>query len=333
MLTSRSRSFLPVPLVVALGGLFFSIWNAWDVESVPCFSVGCALYQHFTIHGFSLWWIGAFAFAILSITALVGNVTLGRILSGIGVILDCILLCIMASTLPCFACLGIALILAASYAAFQHAEKSSSWRGNTSTKHFASLLLTIWCFCFVMVLGVTLHSLATPWSISMPDEGDISAHIFFSPSCNACRRLVAEMPEDQGTKAAWYPIAEDEQDIAIIFSMWKRLEASESENVSSAMNASLTVPPLSFFDHLSPEVLFLQFRLWKNRVRVIEDGGGMLPFVAFHGLPEALLHSNPAPPRSIPHGPFSSNFPPKGSDFLPIDLGNAGYCGGPVPCP
>ena len=103
MLTNRSHGPLYLPLLIAVCGVLFSIWNAQDSASVPCISAGCTLYQSFTINGFSLWWGGVSIFTLLGLLALTGHAALGRWLSGLAVLLDCVLLGIMVLTLPCMA--------------------------------------------------------------------------------------------------------------------------------------------------------------------------------------------------------------------------------------
>ena len=95
MLTNRSHSPLYLPLLIAICGILFSVWNALDAASVPCVSAGCTLYQNFSINGYSLWWGGVGIFSLLGLLALTGRAVLGRWLAGLAVLLDCVLLGIM----------------------------------------------------------------------------------------------------------------------------------------------------------------------------------------------------------------------------------------------
>lgn len=72
MLTNRSHSPLYLPLLIAVCGILFSVWNALDAASVPCVSAGCTLYQNFSINGYSLWWGGVGIFSLLGLLALTG---------------------------------------------------------------------------------------------------------------------------------------------------------------------------------------------------------------------------------------------------------------------
>ena len=141
------------------------------------------------------------------------------------------------------------------------------------------------------------------------------------------------MPTAEAERVAWYPVAEDEQDLAVILALKRRL-AMGDESVGEALTASLEAPPLSFWDALSPETSLMRFRLWRNQARVIEAGRGRLPFVAFEGLPEALVRPQAETSRRVPRGPASAYGRPGQEDAtLPIDFGDAGSCGGTAPCP
>lgn len=82
MLTNRSHSPLYLPLLIAVCGILFSVWNALDAASVPCVSAGCTLYQNFSINGYSLWWGGVGIFSLLGLLALTAAPWLGRWLAG-----------------------------------------------------------------------------------------------------------------------------------------------------------------------------------------------------------------------------------------------------------
>ncbi len=342
MLTSRSRGPLPVPFLLALAGMAFAFWNAWGAPEDLCFSAGCKLYGTFAVNGVSLWWGGAAAFALLAGLALAGRAALGRLVAGLGLALDCVLLGVMIMTLPCLACMAAALLLALCYAAFRHAACAPRrGMGQGAPRRSVSVLLAVWIGCFVMLAGVTAHSFMSPWAMRSPTGGleedtggGAAAHVFFSPSCSACRRLVTEMPTAEAERVAWYPVAEDEQDLAVILALKRRL-AMGDESVGEALTASLEAPPLSFWDALSPETSLMRFRLWRNQARVIEAGRGRLPFVAFEGLPEALVRPQAETTRRVPRGPASAYGRPGQEEdaALPIDFGDAGSCGGTAPCP
>ena len=198
MLTNRSHSPLYLPLLIAVCGILFSVWNALDAASVPCVSAGCTLYQNFSINGYSLWWGGVGIFSLLGLLALTGRAVLGRWLAGLAVLLDCVLLGIMILTLPCVACMVAALLLALSYITFRAATLADTHR---SALHHASPLLVLWGALFLLTLGGLARSEVGPWAIQAPEmEDETTARVFFSPSCSACRQLVMGMSEADARK-------------------------------------------------------------------------------------------------------------------------------------
>lgn len=360
MLTNRSHNPLYIPLLLAVCGVIFSIWNAQDASSVPCVSSGCTLYQSFSINGFSLWWAGIAIFTLLGLLALTRHAVLGRWLSGLAVLLDCGLLLIMILTLPCLACMTAALLLALSYMAFRSATQPE--RRNGLRRH-ASPLLIVWSALFLLTLGGLARSAIEPWAIRSPEViEEATARVFFSPSCSACRQLVMGMSDADARRVIWCPIAEEEKDLAIILNLKRRLD--EGTPLNRAFIPSLETPSLSFFEMFHPDVLLTQFRLWCNAAQVITTSNGRLPLVAFMGVPSALVKgkaspeqvrtpapsapvapaapaTRPAPaPRPAPAAPqFGGQSMINGHSMdqntLPFDMGSDGSCGGPnaVPCP
>ena len=348
MLTTRSRSPLYFPLLMAVCGMLFSAWNAQDSSSVPCFSAGCTLYQSFSFNGFSLWWGGVVSFFLLGILALTGHARLGRLVAGLGLLLDCLLLAIMALTLPCIACMFIAVLLALSYISFRAAVAGGEPRnGGKAALKLVSPLLVFWSLLIIVNIGGLLRSEMEPWAIQSPGtEEDATIRVFFSPSCSACRQLVTGMPESEARKVIWCPVAEEERDLAIILELKKRL-AETGMPLNRVFVPALETPALTLSELLDPDVLLTQFRLWCNQARVITASNGRLPLVEFMGVPSALIKSKPVPaaaaPATVPTKPveplFGGQSPLPGQTqpdhALPIDMGSAGSCGGPtnVPCP
>ena len=244
MLTNRSHSPLYLPLLIAVCGILFSVWNALDAASVPCVSAGCTLYQNFSINGYSLWWGGVGIFSLLGLLALTGRAGLGRWLAGLAVLLDCVLLGIMILTLPCVACMVAALLLALSYITFRAATLADTHR---SALHHASPLLVLWGALFLLTLGGLARSEVGPWAIQAPEmEDETTARVFFSPSCSACRQLVMGMSEADARKIIWCPVAEEEKDLAIILNLKKRIEMGTP--LTRSFLPSLETEPMTFWD-------------------------------------------------------------------------------------
>lgn len=350
------RRFLGLPALLSLIGIAFSLWNLWGNPETLCVTEGCSLFQDFTVAGISLWWLGVVGFAVLLGCAATGYGFLGLLLSGMGLVLDGILLLIMLVTAPCFNCLLIALMLALTYATFRAAEHDYR-RGPLGL----SILLAIWSVLFVVNAGGIVRSSVGPWALEIPasrtatssrmeaispaSSDDAAVHIYFSPSCTACQGLVAaaggEHGMGPGQQAAWYPVAEDSRDIIIIADIINRMRTGASLDI--AMKAALVAAPdrVSPWNLSSPSMLALQFRLWRNKAHVLETGSARLPFVEFRGAPAILMQGQPtadaqakARPAPMPSGSTNSvnnamshDTPNASLPFL--DVG--GFCDGTAP--
>lgn len=315
----KPRGPLGLPLFLALCGVLFSGWNAWDSASVPCLSAGCALYQSFSVGGFSLWWVGVGAFSVLGLLALFGQAGPGRLVAGLGLVLDAGLLVIMALTLPCLACLVVALLLAATYAAFRH-EVLAPARG-MPIKPSRSWLLLAWGLLFVLNIGFLARDAVRPWSIEGPADGTATVHVYFSPSCAACRQLVEGAPASG--EIAWYPVAEEARDLAVVSALMRE---KDLKPFREAFTLALAAPDLPLTAYMKPTMLRLQFRLWRNKAHALLAGSNTLPFVEFHGAPSVLLRRAPtAAPRGASPAAGQSG---RQDSALPVDLGLSGSCTG-----
>ena len=341
MLTSRSHHPIFSSFFLSLLGALFSLWNALDAASVPCMTTGCTLYQTFSLGGLSLWWAGVAVFLLLGLLALGGYGVAGRIVSGVALLVDCLLLLIMILTLPCLACLLEAALLAGCYYTFRSGVDRSSGKRQPSL----SFLLGVWGVLFLLAFGLAVRGEVRPWAIqeSKTMEGT-PVRVFFSPSCSACRQLVTGISEADSRRIIWCPVAEEENDLAIILNLQQRLAISDTA-LSTQFLSALETESLSVADMLRPSSLLLQFRLWCNQAHVLASGDGRLPLVEFMGVPSALIRNSGVSGGSLaPDGDSMESFggqSPVGDhtesnmSSLPFDLGGAGSCGGPnaVPCP
>lgn len=323
----NTRTVLVVPFVLALLGCLFAGWNALDAASVPCVTVGCTVYQSFSVGGYSLWWGGVAAFTVLMVVALMGQASLGYFLAGMGLGLDCVLLIIMAVTAPCLACLLIALLLALCFRAFRE-EALRDWRSSRNSTT-TSWLLLVWSALFIMNIGLVGRTAFQPWAIAEPQQESARIHVYFSPSCSACRQLLQGISKEDAASIAWYPVSEDPRDLAIISAMAQQLGVSDKP-IGAVFDEASNAPALGPLELLQPKLLMLQFKLWRNQAHVLVSADGHMPFVEFRGLPMGLMKNGNKPAR--PSSPSST-----GSSTLPLDLSLGGVCtGGSTPgtdCP
>jgi len=301
---------------LAVAGFAFCVWNIVDASAVPCLTIGCSMQHSFTLGGISLWWFGAGAFTLLGLCAVTGFAAAGRFFSGIMLAGDCALLLLMAVSATCLGCLVIALLLGAEYALF--------CRAAPHTGILSAALLLIWSACLLMVAGQLVQEAASPWPIASPAHpAQVRAHIYFSPSCGACRMLVRGMPDAEAAQIAWFPVAEHEDDIPVVAAMREAL--ARGATLKEAMNAAQEIPPCGRWEKLV--LLPLQIRLWINRGHVLQGGRDALPYVTVYGLPQALLSGQ----RTRPAGNQPLDAP-----ALPfLDIDTLGECKGgtALPCP
>jgi hypothetical protein len=331
-MASQPQRFLSLPFCLALTGLLFSLWNLRGDTSALCVTEGCSLFQDFTVADISLWWLGVAGFGALALASLSGFVRMGQILAALGLALDSLLLLIMLLTAPCLTCLIAGLLLALSFAAFRAAtRREQRQRG----KQPGSMILSCWTLLLLLNMGMLIHLAAGPWALpgQRADSGaPASVQIYFSPSCAACLTLVQAGAGDNPAfaDAEWLPVAETRRDLWVIADMKLRMDNGAS--LAAAMEASLAATPdvLPPRAQLSPGLLLVQFRLWRNRAHILNSGSTRLPFVEFRGLPGFLL-PQPRSESNRDAAPASPSPWEAESGNLPF-LGVTGFCEDGVPC-
>ena len=316
--------FPTMSFLLSLVGLSFCLWVRLSGGEALCITDGCALFQDFSLAGVSLWDAGSSFFGLLLLICLLRLLRTARFFAGAALAADIVLMVVMAFTAPCVNCLIVGLLIALTYFALLR-ETALHKRARRSP------LLLFWALFFTVGAVNVLSDGAELWS-PLPQPEQASVQIFFSPSCRACQTLTeqaAALPD-----AAWFPVAEDSRDIWLIRAMTEHL-ASGMPLRNAIARAHADIPGLAEapdllalpeyrFSLLKPDMLLLQFRLWKNRAHVLAAGSDRLPFVEFRGLPSFLRKETaPAPETETPASAASSP-----ADIPGIDLGVAAFCGG-----
>lgn len=341
---NRPHDILAGALCISLLAAAFCIWSAFGNDVNFCVTAGCSLYQDFTLGGISLWWAGCGTFALLALLALLGAASLGRAVAGLALLGDAALLLLMALTAPCVSCLVVAVFFALGYMSFRHAEARAG-RGREPRAR-RSLLLWVWAALFIVNVGAVARSQAALWPIT--ENGDeASVRMFFSPSCPSCREGIALLSGH--VDVAFYPLAENDNDIYKVANMRRLLDTGM--NLAEALAQSLEVARPSGLAAWSPDLLWLRFRMLRNKAHVFSSGAQTVPFFEYRGLPAMLVKQNKsrapqsqATPPPAPAAPFSAAPPmtdrpaavpsqPGADAALPLDPQVAGQCGGPAPCP
>lgn len=331
---------MPGPLLLALLGAAFCVWSASGNALNLCVTTGCSLFQDFTVGGMSMWWIGAAGFAVLALLSLSGRPLLGVVCSGVGVLVDVLLLALMLTTSPCVGCLFAALLFALLYLAFRQCNH------HRDTPMPRSWLLLLWSLLFIANVGAVVKAEAETWPMYGPENA--ATRVYFSPSCSACREAVNSL--SGRVNVAFYPLAENAQDIPSIETMIVALAKGDSmaEALAQAV-AEKTPSETSSESAFSPSRWLLQYRVLRNKAHVLASGAETVPYIEFHGLPGFLSSSAKSGGRtarpvgssgpsgtSAPMTPVQEGTAPQSTDAtLPVDTGIAGSCGGAtnVPCP
>lgn len=319
----KTSAILGKALIAALLGTVFCVWSALGNDVNFCVTTGCTLYQDFNIVGLSLWWIGTGAFVLLVACALFGQAGAGCFFAGIFLAGDIALLLLMALTAPCISCLVVACLFALSFLFF----RKYAFALSASFFSTGSLLLWTWLALFVVNVGQAARSQIDIWPI-LDESGDARGRMFFSPSCRFCVEGINALSGN--VHMAFYPVAENEEDIYRLVKIRELLE--QGENLADAVAKSEDTPAPGFFSRLSPELLYFRFRLLCNKAHVYSAGSRGIPFFEYLGLPpdvRKMVESRNSPfiRKNAPPTP-----PGGGDPNLPAELLD-GQCGGGMPCP
>lgn len=349
-LMKNSHGVLSGTLCLALVAVAYCVWTAFGNDVNVCVTEGCSLYQDANLGGVSLWWIGAVTFAVLALLALVGAARVGRVIAGLALAGDIVLLLLMAATAPCISCLGVALFFAGVYACFRRADMDPQGKGAPARR---SVLILGWLVLFLINAGASARLAASVWSISDP-SGAPSVRVFYSPSCAACAQAIEALSGN--VSVAFYPVAETPDDVYMVAAMREAVERGHSMKEALEMAKKAEIP--GGFAAISPDMLWLRLRLLRNKAHVYLSGSQTVPFIEYHGLPSMLAAKPAGKPRpqeeaarqdaaprpsasSLPLEPVTGGLTPRGNATQGDALGDtslfddpvAGSCGGQIPCP
>ncbi len=335
---NRSHEIVTGALLLALAAAAFCVWSALGNEVNLCVTAGCSLYQDSTVAGISLWWIGTGVFAALCVLALLGAARWGRTLAALALAGDVALLLVMALTAPCISCLVVAVFFVLVYMSFRQAATARSRSGKAGR----SLLVLVWGLLFIINLGAVARSQANVWSIT-DNHDNATVRMFFSPSCSSCREGVAILSGH--VDVAFYPLAENDADVHRVARMIRLLDQGDS--MAEAISRSQDVTAPGGLASWSPDMIWLRFRMLRNKAHVFMSGAQTVPFFEYHGLPSMLVKQGKSAASRTPGsgaaatGSFSGmpgagygqGQPGSVNDALPLEPQVSGQCGGPAPCP
>lgn len=292
--TNRSAALWGGFLLAALG-VAFCAWAALAPSESLCVSTGCALYRDLTAWGVSLWWYGAGAFTLLALFCLFGKHEVARGFAWLMLAADTALLALMALTAPCAACLVVASLIAGAFMAIPAARRRGQQRS-------ISMLLLAWSGLFLANGAALSAEQLGAWDLQGPERAPVT--LYFSPSCPACRQVIAALATAPPDTVAYRPVAENADDIATIDRMRRSVERG-----MPVAEALLTATDRPAAHEMSlPEHIHLRWKLLRNRVRVLSIGADRLPVLQIAGMPRLPLGSGAdgatsAAPRQYPSLP------------------------------
>ena len=300
--TSSQRKPLFLSTFFGFAGITLCLLSALNQAEALCITNGCSLFKQATVYGISLWWYGAAALAVTTILSFLGRRKAALFFSALFVLGDLALLLLMAFTAPCIPCLCVAVLFVLQFASIANAQTQSFPKG-------ASVLILLWGLLFSPnLLNVANESLGI-WSLSGPQQADMQ--LFFSPSCEICRKAVPIFAKNADARVAFFPVAESAKDEESIILMRRYIDEGNTmyaafrraQKHSGKVDASL------------PETLTTKFNLYRNKVRLMNMGVDRIPVLVTNGLPSSLYQSqartpSPVTPDSAGHSPLSLDLPP-----------------------
>lgn len=334
-----SRRILWLPLVIALVGALFCFWITLGNELTFCQTAGCSLYEDTTVGGISLWYYGMGTFLVAAVMAILGSCRVGAWFCAVCLAGDCLLLTLMLFTVPCTACLTVAVLFAALYAAYrkenQHDVGKSSF-GHSGARTRSRLMLC-WGLLWLMTMVQVAKGEMGTWAMQGKAE-EAAVHIYVSPSCSSCAKALRVFSGN--IEVAFYPVAEKPEDIAMV-ARALQLRARGLSLYEAMTQAYKEAPKASFWANNSPARLLLRWRLLRNQAHVLAAGSQVVPFIEYRGLPSSvakeadaleLAHLRQEADAAMEQA--HKNKPVQQHDAtLPFDPLISGACSGASPCP
>jgi len=259
---------------VALAGVLFTAAAGLGGADALCLTQGCSLYQDVQLLGFSLWWWGAGAFAMLLGLCLAGWLQWAFWLSLAAVAIDCVFLFWMAVSMPCINCLVGALLFFALFVTLAASRR---------TARLPALAVgVLWLTLFTPNIFAAGQEIAGPWNIAGADDAPV--RVYFSPSCPSCREALKGLLMGGEDSLAFYPVAENEEDVKRLANLRREIAAGASFVRAFAASRDPEVGPEPGF----MELLSLRAGLFRNRMALSRMGADRIPVIVMHGIPRGF---------------------------------------------
>lgn len=277
-------------LVLVASGFLFCLISLPNGGAIDCAGAGCSLYVNLKFMGLGFYAWGAMLFTLLifgwgkawyhhaSILALGADIPF---------------LVWQSFMVPCTSCLTVSVLLILNACmARTPARAFGPVRSNMARR------LVIFAAIALILCGLVnlIKETAAPWSIN--GSNGSGRYIFFSPSCEPCRRHIQDKAAD-GTLAQYslIPIARTAEDMAAIHAM----AVAYRNDGTAGLLPAITAAAGGKFRPGLVERLRLRLRLHWNYGHLARAGGTTLPW-----------YSGPldeAAPIAAPVQPLSNTFP------------------------
>ncbi|MDR1243157.1 MAG: hypothetical protein LBM00_10330 [Deltaproteobacteria bacterium] len=275
----RSANIPVFGLLFSLLGLAWSVFFTVGIGTdAVCVTSGCAVVENERIAGISPWWVADALFFLMALFAVLRLRVAAHFIAALFLAGDCVFLALMLFLAPCASCLVLALLL---FCAFVFLSAKNAGFLVKTRRFFHVALSLIWLFLFVMNLGPVVGDVAGSKLLYGSPEAEID--LYFSPTCPACLEALRFFAES----ANFYAVAENDEDIAILADLTRRLTEGQSlegamESISS-MRATGTyaAPALTLMQELP-----LRFAVMRNKAGISRLGFTTVPVILFRGLPQ-----------------------------------------------
>lgn len=270
-MSGRQRSYAAG---LALAGLLFSMAAGLGGADALCLTQGCTLYKDVAFFGISLWWFGAAGFALIGGLCLVNKAGWAYMLAFAAVALDCVFLAWMALSIPCLNCLIAALLFFALFVCLA--------LGLGAARLPALTVAILWLTLFSPNVFATGQEIAGPWRIGGQENAPV--RVFFSPSCPSCRTALKGLLMGGEQHLAFYPVAEDEDDVKRLAQLRENLQQGASfVRAFAGSRDPRNAPELDLWQELS-----LRSGLFRNRMALARMGADRIPVITMFGVPQGF---------------------------------------------
>jgi hypothetical protein len=306
-------------LILSLLGLLFSLLMSFDLgPELLCLTSGCTAVRDFKILGISPWWASSAIFLIIALLCFCRLRLFANILCILFLLGDCLLLTVMLFIAPCSSCLAAGVIIFLTWLALRMERRMLVM----PRRILAGTLGGLWSLLFVLNLGAAVNELAPTWSFA-PDGASGKISIFFSPSCPACLEAVKTF----FGQAVFFPVAENEDDYAIIADLAERTAAGTALDASLAYILDLRSQGAYTPPRQSPwGQVFTRIRIMRNQAAMLRLNYNTIPLFVLEGLPRAWVGKETAGAAGTESGAAQKDTPGAGVD-LHVELGDTLSCG------